>query len=112
GRFAAKDMWQGDASNPMTHNLWQYVNDNPINTTDPTGQCPRPPSQLGTGEIIYLAAFIPVRVSHSPASIFGVDLFSDNRNFTSDSSQEDKFGSSRAWLWIDTVTGEILRSRI
>jgi len=39
GRFLTKDSWQGDYSKPLSLNRWVYVEGNPINRTDPSGQC-------------------------------------------------------------------------
>jgi hypothetical protein len=39
GRFLTRDTWEGDFQNPMSYNLWGYVQSNPINYTDPTGMC-------------------------------------------------------------------------
>jgi len=43
GRFLTRDTWGGDAYSPMSYNRWSYVQSNPINYVDPTGQrawCP------------------------------------------------------------------------
>jgi len=37
GRFLTKDSWLGDYNMPMSLNLWNYVQSNPVNYTDPTG---------------------------------------------------------------------------
>ena len=37
GRFLNEDQWDGNASIPMSYNLWLYVYSNPVNFTDPTG---------------------------------------------------------------------------
>ncbi len=38
GRFLTKDIWPPDYSRPQTLDGWNYVEANPINLTDPTGQ--------------------------------------------------------------------------
>jgi RHS repeat-associated protein len=38
GRFLTKDSWQGNDTTPMSYNAWLYVDANPINLTDPSGQ--------------------------------------------------------------------------
>lgn len=40
GTFLSKDSWDGDVNTPMSYNKWSYVNDNPVDYTDPTGQHP------------------------------------------------------------------------
>jgi len=40
GRFLTRDTWGGDANSPMSFNRWMYVEGNPINLIDPTGQFP------------------------------------------------------------------------
>src|SRR5690606_2196327 len=42
GRFLSRDTWDGDVNNPLSLNRWNYVNGNPINLTDPTGNTPEP----------------------------------------------------------------------
>lgn len=37
GRFLTRDMWVGDAGTPLSFNRWSYVNGNPINYIDPSG---------------------------------------------------------------------------
>jgi len=39
GRFFQLDPWDGSLSQPSTFNPYLYVGNNPINYTDPTGQC-------------------------------------------------------------------------
>jgi len=40
GRFNTKESWSGNAEIPMSFNQWAYVNGNPINLADPTGNHP------------------------------------------------------------------------
>jgi hypothetical protein len=40
-RFLTKDTWNGNASQPMSFNAWNYVEGDPVNSTDPTGECPK-----------------------------------------------------------------------
>lgn len=37
GRFTSADTYEGSAQSPLTLNLYSYVNNNPVNLTDPTG---------------------------------------------------------------------------
>ncbi len=38
GRFLTRDTWDGDINSPMSYNPWNYVQSNPVNYIDPTGQ--------------------------------------------------------------------------
>ena len=39
GRLISQDIWQGNVDNPITLNHWVYANANPVNYTDPSGNC-------------------------------------------------------------------------
>jgi RHS repeat-associated protein len=39
GRFTSRDPWRGDYLQPMSYNVWLYVNNNPSNFIDPSGLC-------------------------------------------------------------------------
>ena len=39
GRFLTRDTWGGDANIPMSFNRWNYGYGNPVQYTDPTGNC-------------------------------------------------------------------------
>lgn len=43
GRFQSRDTWNGDTNRPLSLNRWMYVEGNPINITDPSGNKPPPP---------------------------------------------------------------------
>ncbi len=45
GRFTSRDTWEGDANRPLSFNRWNYVEGNPINLIDPTGNKPPPPDK-------------------------------------------------------------------
>ncbi|HLA81277.1 MAG TPA: RHS repeat-associated core domain-containing protein [Thermoleophilia bacterium] len=38
GRFLSRDVWEGDPNQPMSYNAWAYVQQNPVNLSDPRGQ--------------------------------------------------------------------------
>ena len=40
GRFVTKDIWEGEVYRPLSLNRWNYVESNPINLVDPTGNFP------------------------------------------------------------------------
>jgi RHS repeat-associated protein len=44
GRFMTRDTWGGRDTQPLSYNMWLYVNGNPINRVDPSGNTPE---QLG-----------------------------------------------------------------
>ena len=35
--FISRDLWSGDANDPMSFNHWAYTADNPVNASDPSG---------------------------------------------------------------------------
>ena len=39
GRFLSRDAWNGSVNRPLSLNRWMYVEGNPINYVDPTGNC-------------------------------------------------------------------------
>ena len=39
GRFQSRDTWSGDVNRPLSLNRWMFVEGNPVNRTDPSGQC-------------------------------------------------------------------------
>ncbi len=40
GRFQSRDTWGGDYNRPLSLNRWMYVEGNPINSIDPSGNKP------------------------------------------------------------------------
>jgi RHS repeat-associated protein len=40
GRFTSRDTWEGNYEETQLYNKWGYVNNNPINTLDPSGNSP------------------------------------------------------------------------
>jgi RHS repeat-associated protein len=40
GRFLSRDTWNGNYNSPQSLNRWNYVEENPVNLTDPTGNVP------------------------------------------------------------------------
>ncbi len=43
GVFLSRDPWSGDALRPGSRNGWNYVEGNPVNRVDSSGEIPRPP---------------------------------------------------------------------
>jgi hypothetical protein len=39
GRFTTRDSWGGNYNRPLSLNRWNYVEGNPVNSTDPSGHC-------------------------------------------------------------------------
>lgn len=84
GRFLTIDSWQGDYNRPVSLNLWNYVEANPVNYTDPTGKCswtennrintaekyvlPQPNDWMTT----YVAAGIAVQCWGVPLDLWGL----------------------------------------
>ncbi len=42
-RFMSRDTWAGDYNSPLSLNRWMYVEGNPVNYVDPSGNRPYPP---------------------------------------------------------------------
>jgi RHS repeat-associated protein len=40
GRFVSRDKWEGNSTRPLSINRWNYVEGNPVNLTDPSGNDP------------------------------------------------------------------------
>ncbi|HEU0291242.1 MAG TPA: RHS repeat-associated core domain-containing protein [Anaerolineales bacterium] len=49
GRFITRDTWGGNYNSPQSLNQWMYTGGNPINRTDPSGQCWYPQTGGGIG---------------------------------------------------------------
>lgn len=50
GRFTTRDVWEGDPNQPMSYNAWNYVNANPVNLSDPSGERPSECDELRGSE--------------------------------------------------------------
>ncbi len=46
GRFVTRDDWDGDPTRPLSKNRWGYVEGDPVNRVDPSGQCCGPLSSV------------------------------------------------------------------
>ena len=102
GRFLSADTIVPNPGNPNSFNRYSYVENSSLKYTDPSGHCPQPPTNIGSGNIICIAGFIPTKTSKA----LGYDYQGDNRSFT---PFGDRFSeSSRVWAWIDAVTGRII----
>ena len=53
GRFTTKDTWMGDYNRPLSLNRWMYVEGNPINYIDPSGNILDPSDPTKRGTIIH-----------------------------------------------------------
>jgi RHS repeat-associated protein len=115
GRFVSADSIIPGIANPQAWNRYSYVLNNPLIYTDPSGHCPRPPSELGN--VICVAGFIPTATSQVPDAVrLGLGLaglssaefsfIGDNRDFSYDSPRD----KSRFWVWISVDTGKIIES--
>jgi len=63
GRFITKDVWPGDYQNPQSLNGFSYVENNPINATDPSGWYGREVHyDLTYGLVLEWAAILPTPV--------------------------------------------------
>ena len=56
GRFLTRDTWMGEYNRPLSLNRWGYVEGNPVNYVDPTGQSPCDKLPLGERELCEMDA--------------------------------------------------------
>jgi RHS repeat-associated protein len=57
GRFMSRDTWEGNYNSPQSLNRWNYVEGNPINYTDPSGNMPETNKQILIGTLPNLQNF-------------------------------------------------------
>lgn len=57
GRFMSRDTWAGDYNRPLSLNRWNYVEGNPINYTDPSGNTFRPMGYIHWVQVIQESIF-------------------------------------------------------
>jgi len=78
GRFLSRDTWEGDYSSPLSLNRWMYVEGNPVNRVDPTGQTVRSALDLIRSNRTIIKS--TAEQNHlEPILLAGV-VFSENRN--------------------------------
>ncbi len=54
GRFITRDKWRGAILSPITQNGWIYVEDNPVNFTDPSGYITQQEEPYANNIVSYL----------------------------------------------------------
>jgi RHS repeat-associated protein len=59
GRFLSRDTWSGDYNRPLSLNHWNYVEANPANYIDPTGEFPLCPPFTSELECLNFYGMIP-----------------------------------------------------
>jgi len=78
----SRDSWGGDYESPLTLNKWNYVNDNPVTLTDPSGHCAPVCVVVGVGivavvivGIVYIAQLPQPEISQQQANdiAFSID---------------------------------------
>jgi RHS repeat-associated protein len=69
GRFISRDNWQGNYNRPVSLNRWVYVEANPVNYVDPSGQC-----RAGDDECVSVAKQIVTEFPNIKIN-FGVPSF-------------------------------------
>lgn len=110
GRFISADTLIPDSTNTQSWNRYTYVYNSPLTLVDNDGHCPMPPANLGSGQIICVAGFIPTAFSQAipqiPYVTSGVQFTGDDRDFSAMGDPETE--SSRFFVWIDATTGENL----
>jgi RHS repeat-associated protein len=88
GRFLSRDTWSGGANRPLSLNRWMYVEGNPVNYTDPTGNL-RIGCNTDKGRIATAKKAVPIS-------------FSDPLNtYTAAGIAVQCFGGDYTWPWKD-----------
>lgn len=88
GRFQSRDRWSGDYNRPLSLNRWMYVEGNPVNYTDPTGNL-RIGCNTDKGRIATAKKAVPIS-------------FSDPLNtYTAAGIAVQCFGGDYTWPWKD-----------
>ena len=101
GRFFTRDIWAGNANQPMSYNAWLYGYANPVNYTDPTGNVVCFPGAIGsvlvgTHSFTVGTAIELCKLQYSKT--WGLQLYPDNNGIT-ECPQND------LWAKPNTVTG-------
>ncbi|MBL8092378.1 MAG: RHS repeat-associated core domain-containing protein, partial [Anaerolineales bacterium] len=60
GRFLSRDTWAGDVNTPLSLNRWMYVEGNPINSVDPSGNAPTPLCLTPSQRIATAKKYMPI----------------------------------------------------
>jgi RHS repeat-associated protein len=112
GRFLTKDTWEGDYSRPLSLNRWNYVEGNPVNYTDPSGNIPSP-DDVNHGRAIYSCncGWIDFGHANSTLALSVIDLLKEEgkRFPTTSDLKQNAFAISpgaeiRIWLGKETVS--------
>jgi RHS repeat-associated protein len=68
-RFLTKDTWRGNDSTPINFNLWVYADSNPVNRTDPSGQCSGIPKDPKNPDLLCWIAIIEIERNYPNVKI-------------------------------------------
>ena len=101
GRFTTKDSWQGDYNRPLSLNRWNYVEGNPVNYTDPTGNVVCFPGAIGSvlvGTHSFTVGTVIELCKLQYSKTWGLQLYPDNDGIK-ECPQND------LWAKPNTVTG-------
>jgi RHS repeat-associated protein len=98
-RFISPDPIVPDAANVQDWNRYAYVRHNPMKYKDPSGHCPVPSSEVGSGGVICLASFIPTPTAQGP---MGQVFRGDDRGFSPRSDP----AKSKMFVWVNVKTNK------
>ncbi len=73
--FMGRDPWSGDMKRPQSMNGWGYVEGNPINLMDPTGQKPFPDDCRDAPDVLTYAKCIRKYYGVEPPDVNGLEVF-------------------------------------
>lgn len=78
GRFISRDSWSGVYSRPLSLNRWNYVEGNPVNLTDPSGNHPPYWCQSMPNKAMYEVC-VDIHYGIQPISHFTLGKFVDGQ---------------------------------
>lgn len=95
GRFQSRDTWSGDYNRPLSLNRWMYVEGNPVNLIDPTGNI----SQTDDFTAQVIAADLRIRFNVEIIKDWGYLYTSPPQTFINDLIDENGYDIDMTCGW-------------